>query len=394
MKKNQRSSVAPQKPNHSTLFHYAYRFDRKSTEQPLETFEKEEIEQEKKDDHLINNKRNHYVKKKKIPPPPVAPSIQQIDIVRYSWERVCQLRLDDDDPHMSPVQGFGSQFYKALFETDEFCKEKFNHNVMLQARVLASIIAFLTRSPSIKGKSGSIQDINATKKLNEYQPPSPSPNPNSNLSFIELIEQAMDDDHQRNSISSFIRRNSTTSNNSDQINNNINSNSSNNNNNGCPFQHHTYDQFALPPSPVSSIESEKGQSYMDNHHQRLSSQEQQEIENYILKKQQLEHDKENQFFAHKLKELGASHLKYNLLPYHFDAIGPALITALKSRLKNDCVSHVENAWSKVYEFTAYYMKVGLASQIAHEQENQFKTSMSLSSSINSLEAGDAKCTIQ
>ncbi|KAI9306982.1 hypothetical protein BJ944DRAFT_151906, partial [Cunninghamella echinulata] len=159
------------------------------------------------------------------------PSIQQIDIVRYSWERVCQLRLDDDDPHMSPVQGFGSQFYKALFETDEFCKEKFNHNVMLQARVLASIIAFLTRSPSIKGKSGSIQDINATKKkLNEYQPP------------------------------------------------------------------------------------------------------------------------KNQFFAHKLKELGASHLKYDLLPYHFDAIGPALITALRSRLKNDCVSHVENAWSKVNKF--------------------------------------------
>lgn len=350
MKKSQRSSMAPQKPNHSTLFHYANRFDRRSTEQPLEPFEKKEIEQENKDEHLINNKRNHNIKKRKIPPPPAAPSIQQIDIVRYSWERVCQLRLDDDDPHMSPVQGFGSQFYKVLFETDEFCKEKFNHNVMLQARVLASIIAFLTRSPSIKGKSGSIQDINATKKkLSEYQPP--SPNINSNLSFIELIEQAMDDDHQRNSISSFIRRNSTTSNNSDRINNSNNNNNNNkNNNNGCPFQHHSYDQFVLPPSPVSSIESEKGQTYMDSHCQRLSSQEQQEIEKYILKKQQLEHEKENQFVAHKLKELGASHLKYGLLPYHFDAIGPALITALRSRLKNDCVSHVENAWSKVDKF--------------------------------------------
>lgn len=340
MKRNQRNLMSSQKPNYSTLFHYARRFDDVSVEQQYNPFEEnilEEVEEERKHDHHINSKYYHYIKKKKIPPPPSPPTIQQIDIIRYSWERVCELRLDSDDPHISPVQGFGTKFYEALFEKDEVYREKFSNNVILQARVLADIISFLTRSPSIKGESGSIQDINATKKqkLNEHQPPSPC----SVLSFVELVEHTMSDPHCYH-LMPFIRRNSATSINCDQ-NSDIN-----NGNIGHSSHCYTYNQPILPPSPTSSIDSEKSCTYIDNH-SRFSFQQLQEIEYYMLKKQQLEHDRENQFFAYKSKELGASHLKYGLLPYHFDAIATALIIALRSRLKDDCVPHVENAWSKV-----------------------------------------------
>ncbi|CAO3640702.1 unnamed protein product [Cunninghamella blakesleeana] len=386
MKKNQRNSMLSQKPNYSTLFHYARRFDDVPAEQQYNHFDEdisEEIDKERKHDHPINSKCYHYIKKKKIPPPPSPPTIQQIDIVRYSWERVCELRLDEDDPHMSPAQGFGAKFYEALFEKDEIYKEKFSNNVILQARVLADIISFLTRSPSIKGESGSIQDINATKKqkLNEHQPPSPC----SVLSFVELVEHTMNDPVCHD-LTSFIRRNSATNINYGQ-NNDVSESDIN-----CSSHYHSYSQFVLPPSPTSSIDSENGSTYIENN-SRFSFQQLQEIEYYMLKKQQLEHDKENQFFAYKSKELGASHLKYGLLPYHFDAIASALITALRTRLRDECVSHVENAWLKAYEFTGYHMKVGLAAQIANDQEHQLRSSISLTS-LNSLDVGESKCTIQ
>ncbi|KAI8337652.1 globin-like protein [Chlamydoabsidia padenii] len=88
------------------------------------------------------------------------PTRQQIDQVRQVWERVCERRHRKDHPSVSSAHAFGLVFYKVLFEMDPSLKFKLG-NVIRQARMLAEIMSYLTRSPSIKGETGSLKDLNA-----------------------------------------------------------------------------------------------------------------------------------------------------------------------------------------------------------------------------------------
>lgn len=107
---------------------------------------------------------------------PAAPTQAQIDIVRYTWERVCDIQLDTDGPAVSPSHAFGLEFYGALFQIDPSFKPLFS-NIFQQARVLASMIACITRAPMINGKTAygcefstekkppTIREINARKRI-------------------------------------------------------------------------------------------------------------------------------------------------------------------------------------------------------------------------------------
>ncbi|KAI8888791.1 hypothetical protein K501DRAFT_158109, partial [Backusella circina FSU 941] len=79
------------------------------------------------------------------------PSTAQIDIVRYTWERLSEIRLPDDDPNVSPTHAFGLAFYDALFELDNSLRELFP-NIFQQARALAGMVSFIARMPSVTEK--------------------------------------------------------------------------------------------------------------------------------------------------------------------------------------------------------------------------------------------------
>lgn len=132
-----------------------------------------------------------------LPVPPPAndirpPTQAQIDIVRYTWERVSEIRLATDDPNVSSSHAFGLAFYEALFELDPTLKPLFT-NIFQQARALAGMVSYIARAPNVTGnnkparpgsscgfsstdKIPTIREINAHKRKE-----------NHSLSFSELV---------------------------------------------------------------------------------------------------------------------------------------------------------------------------------------------------------------
>ncbi|KAI9009345.1 hypothetical protein CLU79DRAFT_775243 [Phycomyces nitens] len=82
----------------------------------------------------------------------IPPSQSNIDIVRYSWERVSEIRLPTDHPAVSPSHAFGLAFYEALFELNDELKPLFA-NVFQQARALTGMISYLAWAPTVTGAS-------------------------------------------------------------------------------------------------------------------------------------------------------------------------------------------------------------------------------------------------
>jgi hemoglobin-like flavoprotein len=107
-----------------------------------------------------------------IEPPPqeIPPSTAQIDIVRYTWERLSEIRLPDDDPNVSSTHAFGLAFYDALFELDPSLRSLFP-NIFQQARALAGMVSFIARMPSVTGvqlcRSSSLQSDSSNMTIRE-----------------------------------------------------------------------------------------------------------------------------------------------------------------------------------------------------------------------------------
>ncbi|KAG1442827.1 hypothetical protein G6F56_010902 [Rhizopus delemar] len=101
------------------------------------------------------------------PPPPTQ---AHIDIMRYTWEYLCSIRLPEDDVSMSPSYAFGSAFFNALFETEPALEFVFT-NIVHQARAFAGMMSCLLRIPA----SSTIREINANKRRGR------------SLSFSELV---------------------------------------------------------------------------------------------------------------------------------------------------------------------------------------------------------------
>ncbi|KAI8343096.1 hypothetical protein BC941DRAFT_410417 [Chlamydoabsidia padenii] len=111
---------------------------------------------------------NHYhlLEEKKELDPGLIPTQQDIDLVRYSWERVVDLHHATDNQTTSPVQAFGIAFYDALFDLDPHTRTFFGDNILVQARVLTGIISFLVRAPMVAQhkQTTSIKEMNARKR--------------------------------------------------------------------------------------------------------------------------------------------------------------------------------------------------------------------------------------
>ncbi|KAI7866635.1 hypothetical protein BDF14DRAFT_1693924, partial [Spinellus fusiger] len=84
---------------------------------------------------------------------PSAPTQSQIDIVRYTWERIIETRLPTDNPTLSPAHAFGFALYSALFDIDNDLRIVFA-NVLQQSRALAGMIAYIVQAPSIHSEQG------------------------------------------------------------------------------------------------------------------------------------------------------------------------------------------------------------------------------------------------
>lgn len=76
------------------------------------------------------------------------PTQAQIDIVRYTWERVSEIHLDTDDPAVSTTHAFGLAFYDALFKLEPSLKLLFT-NIFQKARALAGMISYIARAPNV-----------------------------------------------------------------------------------------------------------------------------------------------------------------------------------------------------------------------------------------------------
>ncbi|CEP08919.1 hypothetical protein [Parasitella parasitica] len=85
-----------------------------------------------------------------IHPSETPPTQAQIDIVRYTWERVSEIHLDTDNPTVSATHAFGLAFYDALFKLDPSLKPLFT-NIFQQARALAGMVSYIARAPNVTG---------------------------------------------------------------------------------------------------------------------------------------------------------------------------------------------------------------------------------------------------
>ncbi|ORX46487.1 hypothetical protein DM01DRAFT_1339491 [Hesseltinella vesiculosa] len=304
---------------------------------------------------------------KPMPGPP-APTMQQIEVVRYTWERICERRHPHDDASVSAAHAFGLCFYEALFLLEPALKSRFA-NVLQQARAMAGIVAFLTRSPSVKGLAGSIRDINAiNKKQHRLFRKGGVPMRRSSGTKDDDPDIADDDDNE-----SFVSL--------------VQSACGKKRNTVCPF-HAAATPPIDPPAPADPqqqhiVPTQRSQPLVLKKH----------VDADVLLKQHQEHEEENLWYADKLQELGATHVDYDVQPQHLDLAGPALLSALRRRLQEECLPEVEDAWDQVLMFSCHYMKLGMQSQYAKKMRKDYRMS---AMSTDSLELGETRgqCAIQ
>lgn len=278
------------------------------------------------------------------------PTLQQIELVRRVWERVCELRQKDDGPSVSPAHAFGLLFYKALFEIDPELKKKLG-NVIQQARVLAAIMSYLTRSPSLKGESGSLKEVKprhpdsaqqATLAQECYSSAPPPPyEEHDEKMYVDLLEHQASlsrgatkpvaippQSHPRQHPSTVLE---TTPNKkySDDV---------------CPFyqqeQEEKYQQQLRFQQKQQDQQERRRASLQKDHHCHLQQ------------RLALQHQEDNHWFAYKLRELGIQYVEeYDLGPENLDSFGPALNSALKLRLGDGFTPLMDQAWNQVRNST-------------------------------------------
>lgn len=61
-----------------------------------------------------------------------------------------------------------------------------------------------------------------------------------------------------------------------------------------------------------------------------------------------------EWLAAQMRELGARHYFYKVIPQHFELVGPAFVTALKKRLGEEYTDEIGDAWVKVPYYFYFY----------------------------------------
>ncbi|KAI8364359.1 uncharacterized protein BYT42DRAFT_506373, partial [Radiomyces spectabilis] len=240
------------------------------------------------------------------------PTQSHIDIVRFTWERITEVRHPSDDSTMSPAHAFGVAFYDALFDLDPQLVYVFS-NVCQQARALTGMISYMARVPAIATEElnvlthdhpvSSIKDINADRRARE--------DPAINKSSLPDIVRAI-----------------------------------------------TANSSSMKSAP------------------KLSADE--------------------KWIQCKFRELGERHLQYNVQPHQLSVLGPAILIALKKRLKHEYVPEVEEAWFVVQTYAIHHMRIGMISCKA-EQGKKSRGGMTALGRLTTAFANDKRephCNIQ
>lgn len=205
----------------------------------------------------------------RIYPNETPPTQAQIDIVRYTWERVSEIHLAIDDPTVSATHAFGLAFYDALFKLDPSLEPLFT-NIFQQARALAGMVSYIARSPNVTGPSK----------------PRSSPSDNNGCGMRTTRLEKVPTIREINA-----RKRKDT--------------------NATTFE-----------ELVSSVATSNAKADNDE-----------------------EGDPEQ--LLHKLRELGARHYFYNVEPRYLALVGPAVLSALKTRLGKEFLPEVADAWTRV-----------------------------------------------
>ncbi|OAD66552.1 hypothetical protein PHYBLDRAFT_160592 [Phycomyces blakesleeanus NRRL 1555(-)] len=241
----------------------------------------------------------------------IPPSQSNIDIVRYSWERVSEIRLPTDHPAVSPSHAFGLAFYEALFELNGDLKPLFA-NVFQQARALTGMISYLAWAPTVTGacpppptcpmtgkvanpdRVYTIREINARKRAREA---SLTSSRQPSLDGATLVDAGEEDETTPRS---------------------------------------TTNPTTTPPASASVLADE-------------------------------DEDDDPEGLIQQMHELGARHFFYKVNPQYFTLVGPAFVSALKVRLGDEYRHEIGEAWIRTNSYAAYHMSAGLESQLAWEQ---------------------------
>lgn len=222
------------------------------------------------------------------------PTQAQIDVVRYTWERISELRLPNDDPNVSATHAFGLAFYDALFESDPSLRPLLP-NVLKQARALAGMVSFIAQLPKITGPYNPIKT-------------SPGSSPSSLPETCAMISSACPatttkEDGRKSSqekvltireINALKRKTSTAT---------------------------TF------PELIASVAASAAGTTKN------------------VEPEEIEGDSER--LLCKLRELGARHYFYHVQPHQLDLIGPAVLKAIEKRLQKEFLPEVAEAWTRV-----------------------------------------------
>ncbi|KAF1801464.1 hypothetical protein FB192DRAFT_1372823 [Mucor lusitanicus] len=254
----------------------------------------------------------------RIHPNETPPTQAQIDIVRYTWERVSEIHLEEDDPAVSATHAFGLAFYDALFKLDPSLKPLFT-NIFQQARALAGMVSYIARSPKVTGPNK----------------PRSSPSYNDGCGMSTAKLEKVPTIREINA-----RKRKET--------------------NATTFEELVSSAAASNPKAEDNEEGDPEQ------------------------------------LLYKLRELGARHYFYNVEPRYLALVGPAVLSALKTRLGKEFLPEVAEAWTRAHAYAAYHMKIGLESQAAWEQGRRKSASMKMNSgSSNAHHSGlKSNCVIQ
>jgi hemoglobin-like flavoprotein len=222
------------------------------------------------------------------------PTQAQIDIVRYTWERISELRLPGDDPNVSTTHAFGLAFYDALFELDPSLRPLFT-NIFKQARALAGMVSYIARAPNITGpRKQQITSPGSSPSLpNTCGLISACPAGSGGAAGIIPQDRALT----IREINAMKRKESTAT------------------------------SFSELIASVAAAASERT---------AVSRQQQEDMEGDTDK------------LLYKLRELGARHYFYQVQPHQLDLIGPAVLKAIKKRLGKEFLPEVAEAWTRVF----------------------------------------------
>ena len=116
--------------------------------------------------------------------------------------------------------------------------------------------------------------------------------------------------------------------------------------------------FAIAPAATGLFSFLKGVTGEDIYSdERLIKHASKVVETVSTAVQMVENEKLDDLIP-ILHKLGAAHVKYGVLPPHYDVVGQALIETLEAALSESFTDEIKSAWIEIYGVISSAMKEG------------------------------------